>query len=419
MGEAMSKGRRETEDRNRPDSSPVIQLGHIDGKQVTLMTGFLLGAKVFLMTPSFIAARVGTSAWITTIVGTGLALLGLLGWLKWANATSDLAFVPALRKTLGRFLGDLLAFAILLACLAGAALNTRVVAGGAVIGLLPHFPIEVIIAIAVVTGLYGAWLGLETVARVAVVFAPLTVISTIAVIVGAGRFIDLRNLFPFWGLGVAETIKEGALNTGLFAVMPSVMVWKSYVRAPENLSRGTSGGVLLAGVIVTIGTAVTITVFPHPEISRIIDPLGILARAVYLGPFLQRLEAVFTFVWFFTTSVQLSVLYIIAFILLAQLAGVHTYRPFAPAVGLLLFAGASIPPSILSAGELLHGILFQEAGIALVASGWVLYLVARVRGMAPREGGNPRGRRSSDGPLLAGKKLRAGGKEEPSKLGQS
>lgn len=403
----MNKGKAKKEkgkDNESPDGgeSQVVQLGHLDGKELSTITAFLLGAKVFLMTPSFLADRVGTSAWLTALIATPLALLGLVGWLKWSSATSDLAVVPALRKTLGRFLGDLVAFLIVLTCLAGGALNTRVVAGGAVIGLLPQFPIEVILAVGVFISVYAAWLGLETVARVAVIFAPLTVVSMVAVIAGASRFVDLRNLFPFWGLGIAETLKEGAINTGLFAVMPGIMAWKSYVRTPKDMSRGSHGGVFLAGLILVIGTAIATTVFPYPEIARIIDPLGILARAVYLGPFLPRLEALFTFVWFFTTSVQLSVLFIIALIFLSQLTGTHTIRPLVPSVALLVFAGAALPPNILYPGRVLHEILFRETGVALVFLGWVLYLVARLRGISAEARGGGAREEKNGGPSQEG-----------------
>ncbi len=360
-----------------------MQLGHIDRQQVFLMTGVVLGAKVFLMTPSFLAGSVGQSGWITALIGTVLAFGGLLGWLKWSKATPGLAMVPALRRTLGRFLGDLVASVIMLATLVGLALNLRVMAGGVVIGLLPQFPAEVIVAIALLIGVYAAWLGLETVARVTVFFTPLTAFSLVFVIVGIGRIIDLRNLFPFWGLGVRETLKEGALGMGLFVALPGIMVWKSYVRGQEVLSRGDSGGVLLAGISVALGTAVATAAFPYPEVSRIIDPLGVMARAVYLGPFLQRLEAVFTFVWFFTSSVQTSVLFSIVLTLLAQLAGTRTYKPFTAGVALLTFAGAVLPPNILSVGQALHGGLFREVGIVLVAFGWVLFSVAKLRNIAP------------------------------------
>lgn len=343
------------------------------------MTGIVLGAKVFLMTPSFLVGSVGSSGWITALVGTALAFGGLLGWLEWSKATAGLAMVPALRKTLGRLLGDLVASIIMIATLVGLALNLRVMAGGVVIGLLPQFPAEVIVVVALLSGLYAAWLGLETVARVTVLFTPLTALSLVVVIVGADRLIDSRNLFPFWGLGVRETLTEGFFSTGLFAVLPGLLVWKSYVRDQKILSQGVSGGVFLAGLSVALGTAVATAAFPYPEVSRIIDSLGILARAVYLGAFLQRLEAVFTFVWYFTSSVQTSVLFSIILLLLSQLAGTYTYKPFTAGVALLTFAGAVLPPSILSVGQALHGGLFRELGVGLVAFGWVLFLVAKLR----------------------------------------
>ncbi len=123
---------------------------------------------------------------------------------------------------------------------------------------------------------------------------------------------------------------------------------------------------------------------------------------MYLGPLLQRLEALFTFVWFFTTSVQLSVLFIIALIFLSQLTGTHTIRPLVPSVALLVFAGAALPPNILYPGRVLHEILFRETGVALVFLGWVLYLVARLRGISAEARGGGAREEKNGGPSQEG-----------------
>ncbi len=364
--------------------SPAMQLGHISERQILSMAAFGLGTKAVLMTPSLLALEVGSSAWISALIGTGCALFGFWGWSRWSELTSGLAAVPALRMTLGRVFGDLLGLVLLATSILSVSLNIRVQAGGAVIGLLPQFPIEVLILITVGCGMYTAWLGLEPVARVAVIYTPVVAVSIIFVIIGAGRFFDVRNLVPIWGLGLRETLLGGLTSSGLFAAIPMVLVWKSYARDHNQLVRGGLRGVGVAGLAIAIACASSAIVFPYPEVTRLILPMGEMARAVYLGRFLQRLEAIFTFVWFFSTVVQISILQMSVLILIAQLANTHTYRPFVPGLTVVTFALAALPASFYRASTLLQDKVFEFVGPVLVAFGWVLFAIAKLRGVSCR-----------------------------------
>ncbi len=374
------KGQRETTD--------TISAGHINTRELTSLVTFLFGVKVLLTTPSFLIERAGSAAWISTAVSTLVALAGLWGWILWANETPSLGFVPALRLTLGRFLGDTLAAGLLGFFVAAISLNLRIFAGGAVIGLLPEFPLEILLAIAIIAALYAAWLGLETVARSAVFFLPLTIGSMITMFLASHRMFDLRNLLPFWGLGARTTLMQGALHTGLYGALPALMVMKTYVRSSEDLVQGSVRGVVYASVLLITGLVAVIAVFPYPMSAWKVEPLGVMVRAVYLGPFLQRIEALFMFTWFFAQAVQASFAITVILLILSQMTGTNTYRPFLPAMLSLIFGVASTPESMYRAGELWdHALVYW--GSLNVILGWVLLLVARLRGVGKTQHENP------------------------------
>lgn len=374
-----------TQDNSPPDElgGDFVRQGHISGRQFMFMLAFLMGTKVLYMFPTVMVTKSGSSAWISIAVAAVLGLAGLWGWILWANLTGAEGVVASLRKTCGRLLGDAIALAGLAILIAATGWTARLFAGGAVVGILPEFPIEAVIWTSLIAGLYGAWLGIEAVGRAAGFFFWPTVVSFAGVIASMWGEFEPQYLTPIWGLGVGNTILQGVLSAGTFGGIVAVGVMKPYVRDHRELGSRSAFGLLIAAAVLVIGLLFVAGVFPYPMSTDKADPLGAMARAVYLGRFIQRIEALFIFVWLFSTSVQLSFLFAIILALVSELSGTGTYRPFAPGMAVLTFAIAALPPSMLRAGQLMDRYFTTTAGSALVYLGWVLYAIARARGMKP------------------------------------
>ncbi len=250
------------------------------------------------------------------------------------------------------------------------------------IGILPHFPLPALLLISILSSIYAAWLGLEAVGRAAVFFFVPTFLSITVVIAGVAGTFHLSNLMPLWGLGAKNTLVQGLLSAGAFGGVPALAVLKSYVRDLRGLPGRGAWSVIIAGAILVVGVVALAGIFPYPMSQRKVEPLGIMARAVFLGRFLQRLEALFTFTWFFAISVQASFSYLIALLLLSQLCNAGTYRPFIPAMASLTFGIAGIPENTLRAAQILDGLFTTGIGNMTLGLGWGLFIVALARGIS-------------------------------------
>ncbi len=364
----------------KSNQKEVVSLGHLSQRQVAVLMTYILGVKSLLITPASLIISSGSGAWITSIVSSAFAFLGLWGWVLWSKATSDLAFVPAVRKTVGRYPGDIIVGAGILLYIFATAMSARIFAGGAVIGLLPRFPIEVLLGIALGASAYTAWLGLEHVARAGTFFFAPILISVFGLIIASYKSLDVRNLFPILGLGQKVVFSEGLRLVGLWGGLPVFVILKSYVRNQESLSKGAFKGLLWASLGMVFSVLLVLMFFSYPAATRFAHPVGILARSVHFGRFFERFEAAFVFTWFFASAVQISFSYMYILITLSQLSNLHTYRPFMPSLITLIFGLAALPSSMLEAGELLNTWFFRSAGIVAVGFGWVLYFLNRIRG---------------------------------------
>ena len=362
-----------------------VRQGHVSGRQFMFLLAYLMGTKVLYLFPTGMSTKSGSAAWISVLLSTTVALLGLWGWLLWVDLTGEEGFVPSLRKTCGGLIGDATAALICVSVTVATGWSIRLFVGGAVIGVVPQFPIEALVWTSVLAGIYAAWLGIDAVGRAAGFFFLPTLLSFAVAMLSVLRDFDLRNLAPFWGLGAGNTAVQGLATLGTYGGLVAVGIMKSYVRKRQELAPRSVAGLLISAAVLIAGVVFAAGVFPYPMSAGKADPLGAMVRSVNLGRLLQRVEVLFIFVWFFSTSVQVSFLYVLDLALLSQLARTGTYRPFAPALAVLTFGIAAIPANTLRVGQLMDMYVLTTSGSALVFLGWALYLVGRARGFRPQK----------------------------------
>jgi hypothetical protein len=180
-------------------------------------------------------------------------------------------------------------------------------------------------------------------------------------------------------MGIPVILRESVVQLGIFGGISVTAIFKSYLRNPDGLPKAAFAGLSVASLFMVASVVLVAAILPYPENTRHVISLGVIARTVYLGRFLQKIEALFTFTWFFASAVHASTCYMVTFVLLSQLMNTHTYRPLVPGVGLLTFGIAALPGSIHAAGRLLSGV-YTYLGSFSVALGPALYIIATTRG---------------------------------------
>ncbi|MBE3518714.1 MAG: GerAB/ArcD/ProY family transporter [Firmicutes bacterium] len=383
LEQPCSQARPDRPPQSAPDRSPLPysqtpSLGHIDSNQVVVLLLYLTASTAFLAFPALVMTRAGSAGWLSMALSAGLGYIALWGWIRWSETTASKGFVPALRETLGRFFGDFVGFLVFSYLLSSTGLLARVFSGGTIIGLLPEVPIEILQGTLIVVSAFGAWLGLEPVARTGVVLAPVVTVSLSVVLLASYRLVDFRHVFPLWGLGPLPVLKQGLRGAGIFANVSALVILKAYMRNPRLLRAAGMWGMSLGAFFMVITTLVVAAAFPYPESTRQLFPLGVLARSIMLGKFLQRLEALFSFSWFFSIAVNLAIAYVLSLIVFSQLSDSQTVRPYVFPVSSFTFGLGLLPPSLVHAVSWLDAI-YSWAGNSVLWLGWALYFISRVR----------------------------------------
>lgn len=359
-------------------SFPETQ-GRIGQYEITVLLVITISARVFLGLPRIMAETGGTAAWLVVTIAFLPALLGFLVLNHLLNRFPERDLIGIARETLGAFAPavGLLLFAFYQA---ETALVTREFAETFIVGILPRTPIGVITGLLLVLLVFASYMGLETISRLAFLYAPYLVMFLALIFLFAAPSADLRNLTPFLGLGVPRMILPALAKSAIYTDIILLGLFARALRA-RNKHRAVGLRALIASYILfLISTLITTAVFDYPATAKVLFPIYQLARLISPAEFFQRTEAVFIFLWFFAAVISLSFYFYTMSFVLCRTFSLRTHRPLLFPLAVVTFALSLLPDSFAAAVRIGAGFLRYYGWIPAFLLPGTLLAVAVVRG---------------------------------------
>lgn len=357
---------------------------HLGVREAVSMMVIFLTAKVFLHFPRDLAEQGSSAGWMIALLGV---IIGSLGWFfvdRLLRRHPGRTLAGATLEALGPLAGTVanLIYAGWFFCLTFLVL--RQISEAVVGTALPRTPLQAMLAAILLTVAYSTSFGIEAISRVAAFFGPFLLLGFLALLAG-GLFThhEPYALAPVWGPGVPTLVKWGLVTTSTVSELLIFGLLAPAFRERQQLLRAVRWSLLLAGALQLLTILVWLTVFPYPAAARLTFPLLAVSRLVVAGRWIQRIEALFLLTWLVCAVVKLSVGLYAATATVAETLRLPTYRPLLPAISLLIYACAMLPPSLIHA-EWWDRVLVRQYGglisIGLPALTWLVSLLRR----APR-----------------------------------
>ncbi|MHB8926193.1 MAG: GerAB/ArcD/ProY family transporter [Bacillota bacterium] len=329
-----------------PATSP--EWGHIGQPEFIATITLLIAGKVFLTFPATLTERAKTSGWIVTTIGALVAAAGVLVIISLMNRFPDYSLARVSISLAGPVIGSLLNLALSLFFLVLAATILREAAETLVIGILPTTPLSVLVAVMALVVAYGAYLGIEAVSRTVFLLSPWLMGLLAAIVLSDATFFDFQRLLPVWSTRPADVIWLGVVRSVLYGEVVSVAFLYPALRRKRPILGGTLLSMGLAWVIITGIMVSTVATFGVTGAARTAFPIYFMARLIHFGRFLQRVEALFIFLWFFSAALNVTVAFYIANVAVSETLRLPNYRPLVPAMALILYTVAFLAPSYIA-----------------------------------------------------------------------
>jgi spore germination protein KB len=280
-----------------------------------------------LYTPARAAALAGPDSWFAVSLGDVFyGLLVLLVAVALGKRFPAQVFTEYLPEILGKVTGKLLAavYALIFIQLGSAMLNE----GSTFIqlALLSLTPPVVLDTVLVVMAIYGAYLGIEVIARENGMVLPLWVLMVVLLIALAAREMNFSNLKPVLENGLLPVLRASLFHSGWRGEVFIMLMLYPYLNQKHEALK--TGLLWLGSVIILAGVvhAVIVGVLGAPVVAHLIYPFEVLVGYISVGNFLERMEIVTGVFLIAAFIIKLAVFCHSAGVAVASTLGLKNYR---------------------------------------------------------------------------------------------
>ncbi len=281
----------------------IIQFGRWETASILIN---VLLVKIFLGLPGLMSEACGSALWLSAILSAAIMYLFILliVWLYDHFEGKDLFAIAELVG--GRPLRWVVAALVLATLLARAPIVLRLTVEGLLVAT--PFPIPPLLATLLLAFamLFAAYRGVEGIARLHAIFVPAILAALVFIYLFTAHTFHASNLFPFWGLGMGNTLWQGARFTSLYSDMLFLFLLYPYVNDKRQFKQSAWWGVGLGSLFLVLTNLGFILALEYPQNAQFVMPVYQLSRIISFGQYTQNLESVFLPFWLVSSMLYLS-----------------------------------------------------------------------------------------------------------------
>lgn len=352
-----------------------MRIGRVGVAESTALLTIYTGTQVFLNYPSRIAEESASAGWIVPLV-SGVIVLGafLITYAALKRFPGE-SVIHVVDRMLGPYVGIAVTLLFALLFLTQTALVMREFTETVVTTVLPETPSTIVAFTFMVVVVYFAYSGLEGLTRISIFLIYFLGIGLFALLVLPLTWFNPHLLQPIWGRGISNILTSGLVNISQFMNVLILAIIYPYVRRREQFLQIGVVSIALTAVLFSAVIAIFVGTFSGAASGTVPFPLYQLARLIYVGRFIQRLESVFVFLWTAAAVIQMGLGLWMTAHLYASAFRMPTYRPLLFPLALLLFVLAGLPPDFPTVLALSKRILEPYGWIGSIALPMVLSVV--------------------------------------------
>lgn len=318
----------------------MIKEGKFGVQEAVWLMVFAISTKVFYTSPARVVDLVGNAGWYMTLISMSVAILGFtfIYLLLKRFPGQDIASIFA--DTLGGPLGFVFS-AILALYLLFLATNTiSEFAEVTKVYVFPLTPSSLIIGIFVVGVLIMCILGLETQARFAKLSAYTILFGFILILALGIENYDVNRLFPILGYGADKVLRHGLIRSSAYGEIIILAVIAPSLQGTAFVKKAGYTGLILSGFFISISALAFALSFPYYTAQEITAPMYEMAELINYGRFIQRVEPIFLFIWFFSSFTSISILFYCFISTYCRIFKIRDIRPIALGAAIILFTSS-------------------------------------------------------------------------------
>ncbi len=298
----------------------------ISVKQLSYLTVILIFSTGILYLPSIAIRQAGNGGWISPFISMAVGMIVLFIVFFFHQHFTFKTLTEYLPLLLGQWVAKLLGALYVLFFWVTGLTVVREIVGTVRVTLLPKTPLVVICFMIALAIIYGAYLGMEAMARLIELIALFLPIMVIALITGLMGSIHWDAFFPFMETGWRGAIRGALVPSSWFGEVIVLAYLLPNVSSHHRFLSSLLFSLVITAGLLSIIVMLIIGVFGATEASR--TPLATyeLMRYVQFGSFLQHMDALFLFPWLMFMLIKGLLFFYVAVISFSQMMGLSDHQ---------------------------------------------------------------------------------------------
>ena len=335
--------------------------------------------KLILDYPRYVAEEGGTAAWIMVLLVSLVLFVIFIIMARIYKNFSGKDILDVAESSLGMPGKIITGMLYILQFLYLVSIVLREFAEDIKVISLTTTPVSIIIMLFCIGMLTGAFLGIETLARINAFSVPVLAAAFLLILFLSIPRFDTSKIAPWLGPGPAAIMKELIPNISAYSELIVLFFIIPYLDGKSDYVGIGKYAILVSGFFYTICTLTYMLVYQYPMATEFFLPVYQLARSIGIGRFLSRIEAIFILVWASSAFLYLSSgLYFITF-LFKKSFGLKTRKPLIIPFAILIFSIAMTPENLYSAIRIEMEFYRQYAWILTIIVPLFLLITAYAR----------------------------------------
>lgn len=269
----------------------------MEKREVTTILINVICIKMLLTFPRTLIMSAGNAAWIQVLFLTLLTFFVYFITVKIYEKAGKQSVLELAETIGGRWLKILIGFVIVVVLFGNATMAIRAFPESIKTVLLQgvNMPI-IVIGLGVAIGI-GAYIGIEALGRINTIFLPVAAGALVIYLLLALPYCQVNNLFPILGKGALNVFVKGVDNITLFADIIVLNLLLPYCKNYETAKKSGYYAIGFSALLAVILVLIYSLIFRYPSSTQFIMPAYQISRIVRIGPFFQRFDAFFEFIW--------------------------------------------------------------------------------------------------------------------------
>lgn len=355
------------------------QSGKIGVREFVSIAVLMVGSKATEDTPAQLYSEVQNAAWMIPFISAGIFFIPLYLLIKTMSLYEEKDLFSVIKKILGKYLGFLVCLVIFIISSFAVSFDTRTYTNIIRSFYFTTTPTLIIYAILMFICAYGAKKGLQHIGSVSYLIVFYGVLSLYLALMLGTQHANINSMFPIWGPGPFELVKEGSQRVTLFADFFLLTMAVPYITSNKAFKKGTWFSYFYVSIQISITILIFVCMFDE-SLGGIAYPFHTVIRFISLGDYIPNVEIIFFIIWIMAAFIRFTAFLYINALMFGHLFKIKDFEYLIPSLTTIYLMIGLIPEAPIDVSLVFKPMISNTAGPMFAGVSILIWIVALIKG---------------------------------------